>query len=66
MGTAKDPTWSIRLPRELMAQIDEAAAERMLGRNRFIERLLVESIRDLRPVEELTLTRRPPRDQEAG
>jgi len=55
---------NLRLPRELLARIDAAAADRDLGRNYLICKLLEESMDRLIPTENLTLTR--PRAMKGG
>lgn len=50
---------NLRLPRELLARIDAAAADRDLGRNYLICKLLEEGLDRLIPASELSLTRRP-------
>lgn len=50
---------SVGLPRDLVAAIDAAADERMIGRRLFIEKLLAEGMEALIPVGELRLVRQP-------
>ncbi len=47
---------SLSLPRSLIAKLDEAANARDVGRRWLIERLLVDGVERLVPVEELRLT----------
>lgn len=47
-----------RLPAELLEALDAAARERSVSRNWLVERLLVEAVDRLIPVDEIPLTRR--------
>lgn len=50
---------TVKLPADLQAELDQAARDRLLGRDRLLEVLLRDGLRRLVPVDDLVLLRRP-------